>query len=78
MYTLDYVILLAFNAAKTTFLLDSVFTSLIGLSIAWYFGSFIDAYSYLIGAFLGVTYARLLGNYVETIGKRCFGAFVSM
>lgn len=43
---------------------------MIGLCGFWYFGSFKDSYSYLVGAFLGLLYAGLLGNYVETLGSQ--------
>lgn len=56
-----------FQNARVTFLLDSIFVSVIGLCLTWYFGSFKDSYSYGIGSVLGLAYAALLGRYVESL-----------
>ena len=58
-------IMKGFQNAKVTFLVDSIFVSLIGLCLTWYFGTFKDSYSYGIGSILGLAYAVLLGRYVE-------------
>lgn len=57
-----------FNNARVSFILDSVFMSSIGLCITWYFGTFIDSFSYFIGAVLGLGYANLLSKFVENLG----------
>jgi len=54
-----------FQNARVTFLVDSIFVSVIGLCLTWYFGSFKDFYSYGIGSILGLAYAVLLGRFVE-------------
>ena len=56
-----------FQNARVTFLLDSIFVSVIGLCLTWYFGSFKDSYSYGIGSVLGLAYAALLGRFVESL-----------
>jgi len=56
-----------FQNARVTFLLDSIFVSVIGLCLTWYFGSFKDSFSYGIGSVLGLAYAALLGRYVESL-----------
>ena len=58
----------AYEKLRSSFLSDSIFISAIGLSIVWSFGEFKDAYSFGIGAALGILYSVLLGNYVERIG----------
>lgn len=58
-------IMKGFQNAKVTFLVDSIFVSIIGLCLTWYFGTFKDSYSYGIGSVLGLAYAVLLGRYVE-------------
>lgn len=62
-----------FQSARTTFILDSVFISFLGLCAFWYFGSFKDTFSYTIGASLGLVYAWLLTRYVETLNKPAGG-----
>lgn len=56
-----------FQNARVTFLIDSIFVSMIGLTLTWYFGTFKDSYSYGIGSILGLAYATLLGRYVESL-----------
>ena len=51
-----------FNKLRISFILDSVFVSLLGLCAMWMFGSYKDAVSYGSGATLGLGYAILLGN----------------
>lgn len=58
-----------FDNLRTTFLVDSVFISIVGLTVAWYFGTYKDAFSYGVGSILGLGYALLLGRYVQSIGK---------
>lgn len=58
-----------FDSARVTFIVDSLFISCLGLCGTWYFGTFQDAYSYALGAMLGLMYAALLGRYVESIGS---------
>jgi hypothetical protein len=62
-------ILRDFKDLKATFLIDTIFFSLIGLSLVWTFFSFQDSVSYALGLGLGFAYALLLGRYVETLGE---------
>lgn len=56
-----------YDNLRTTFIFDSVFLSVLGLCATWYIGSFKDAFSYGIGAALGLSYAFLLSRYVEKL-----------
>lgn len=58
----------SFDKLRSTVLGDSIFISIIGLSLVWTFGTFKDTYSFGLGALLGVLYSVLLGNYIERIG----------
>ena len=58
----------SYNILRSTFVFDSLFLSSLGLSFVWFIGTYKDAYSYALGATLGILYSILLGNYVETIG----------
>jgi hypothetical protein len=58
-----------YDSLRITFILDSVFISIMGLCLVWQFGTLKDAYSYGIGAGLGLGYATLLSRYVESIGS---------
>ena len=57
-----------FEKARITFILDSIFVSILGFCAFWSFGTFKDATSYAIGTSLGTLYAFLLTRYVEGIG----------
>ena len=57
-----------FEKARITFILDSIFVSILGFCAFWSFGTFKDATSYAIGTGLGTLYAFLLTRYVEGIG----------
>jgi hypothetical protein len=57
-----------FTRAKVTFIIDSVYISLLGLCVTWYFGTPIDSFSYFIGSVLGLGYANLLTKFVEKLG----------
>lgn len=57
-----------YSNVKVTFILDSVFVSLLGLCLTWYFGTLVDSFSYGIGALLGLVYANLLSKFVENLG----------
>ena len=59
----------SYDNARLTFIADSVFISLLGLSLTWCAGSFKDAYSYGLGSLLGIGYAVLLSRYVESVGS---------
>ena len=54
-----------YDKLRITFLLDSIFISLLGFCAMWTFGSYKDSISYGIGAILGVGYALLLGIYSQ-------------
>ena len=62
-----------YDQLRSTFILDSIFVCSLGLSAAWYFGTFKDALSFGIGSVLGLGYAVLLGRYVESIGDKSGG-----
>ena len=66
----------SFNNLRLSFISDSIFICLLGLSATWFLGSYRDALSYGLGSLLGLGYAVLLGRYVETIGggQRGFSA----
>lgn len=49
--------------------LDQVFVAAVGGCLFWGFGTFVDFYSYSIGALFGICYFVLLGKYVDTIGS---------
>eukprot|EP01038_Epipyxis_sp_PR26KG_P016031 gene16031-21757_t len=57
-----------FKNLRASVLADSLLISVIGFSITWFCGSYKDAYSFGIGAILGIGYAVLLSTYVEKIG----------
>eukprot|EP01041_Mallomonas_annulata_P013497 gene13497-28627_t len=57
-----------YERLRVTFLFDSVYVSLLGLCLAWFFGTYKDAFSYGVGSLLGLGYAILLGRYVQSIG----------
>jgi hypothetical protein len=57
-----------YDNMRLSFILDSLFISVLGLCLVWGFGTLKDAYSYGIGSALGLAYAILLGRYVESIG----------
>jgi hypothetical protein len=42
---------------------------MLGFSVIWFIGGLKDSYSYLLGTVLGLAYALLLGNFVESIGE---------
>jgi hypothetical protein len=67
-------VMAGFDNLRATFFLDSIFISGLGLCLAWFFGSFKDAYSYGIGSLFGLGYAVLLGRYVEGLGGGGGGA----
>jgi hypothetical protein len=62
-------ILRGYDNMRASFIIDSIFVSLVGFCAIWYLGTFKDAYSYGVGALLGASYAILLGKYVENLGK---------
>jgi hypothetical protein len=57
-----------YKAVRVSFIFDSLFISMLGLCITWYFGTLIDSVSYGVGSLLGLAYANLLSKYVETVG----------
>lgn len=59
-----------YDNLRITFLLDNLFISALGLCILWGFGTYKDAFSYGVGAFLGTGYAALLARYVESLGSK--------
>jgi len=59
----------SFDNLRFTFVLDSLFVSFIGLALVWLFGTVKDVKSFALGSTLGLGYAVLLGNYVESIGS---------
>ena len=59
----------SFDNLRATFITDSAFVCALGFWVTWYFGSLKDAYSYGLGSILGISYAILLGRYVEGLGS---------
>jgi len=58
-----------YDRLRLAFIVDSIFVSLLGLCGVWYFGTYQDATSYIIGAALGIAYSILLSKFVEGIGN---------
>lgn len=59
----------SFQRMRSTLVVDSIFVSILGLCAVWSVGLFKDAFSYSIGAGLGIAYMVLLGRYVGSIGS---------
>ena len=62
-------IMRGYDQMRASFIEDSIFVSVIGLSVVLWFGTFKDAISFGIGAILGGFYAVLLSSYVEKLGN---------
>ena len=58
-----------YDQMRASFIEDSIFVSVMGLSLVLWFGTFKDAVSFGIGAVLGGFYAVLLSSYVEKLGN---------
>lgn len=63
-----------YETLRQSFLFDSIYVSLLGLCVAWLFGTYKDAFSYGVGSILGAAYAILLSKYVRSIGTGAGGA----
>ena len=57
-----------YDQMRASFIEDSIFVSVVGLSVVWWFGTFKDAVSFGVGTVLGAFYAILLSSYVEKLG----------
>ena len=62
-------VMTGYDNMRSSFVVDSIFVSLLGLCATWSFGTYRDAISYGIGALLGGAYAVLLGSFVEKVGS---------